>query len=288
MGRRRPLDLTQEEAEEALDHWKNLDERVFEQVHQLLKKVSDQNLRTQLRAVAFEPNEALPKRDYRPNRSIFHLSEQLLSTNEIRDQEQRDAVLQLSLLVAEYYDIFDDLIDQDVNSEHREEVIATWQMMHPLTVRLLQILGSEVVEFWSERTVRLMGAPLAGIHHDPTLEVYEEIVDLQSNMFGCLTAIPALLNNREETIVRCEELLGRKYYKFDQYLLDGEQLNRDCSSNDTDWNIWALESPDNVLDRLSQLRREIYSNTDHLSEEKKAKIGLLIDIDLEEWWNDCT
>jgi len=248
-------------------------------VDRTLAAVPLESLREQVAATVFSPSDALPKRNRRPKREITMLLDGLETTvGGIGDN--RKPLLSFGLIVNEYYDICDDVVDQDVVSDSRAEVILTWQVMVPLLARLVHRLGTPAVEFWSDRAMGLIEAPFVALRAEPSRDTYKKVLDRQADLFGCLTGLCGLLGEcDEETIIACEDI-GRAFFKFEQLLLDGEQF---ADGETAGWNAFVLLDSDRVISRIATIRSEYRATLAELPGEPAQKLEWLVAVDLNRW-----
>ncbi|WP_247730880.1 hypothetical protein [Halovivax limisalsi] len=266
---RRCLDERRDALEEDLD-------RI---VSALLAEIPHEPLREQVELLAFTPNDALPKRRRRPKWEVAFLVDGLARAFGV-DGQPRDTVLGFSLCINEYYDIFDDVVDGDVADGARGEVVATWQVMFPLCARLVHRLGDDAVEYWTELGMGLMEAPLAGVLTDPGLDPYLEIVERQGDLFGFLTGLCAVLGDEPTPTVERAERIGRSFFAFEQFLLDGEQYG---GGETEGWNLFALAGTNEAIDRLVERRIAYERACRILPEHQQSTLTSLVAVDLDRW-----
>jgi hypothetical protein len=272
----RPLDLTDAEVNRISEHLDGLRGRLYDEVDELLSTVPFDPLATQVEALAFSPSDALPKRRQRLKPDLAHIVEQLALGHDI-DNQQRRLLLQFTILMAEYYDIFDDVADGDVTDGRMAEVVSTWQIMFPLAVKLLNDLGPAAVEFWVPRAMGLMEAPLAECQLSEDAAVYDDIVTRQSDMFGFVTGLPAVVADADTDAVERDERIGQLYYQYEQLLLDCEQQDGES------WSVDQFESETAVVGRLEEIEREADDLLASLPEERASLLEPLFAVDLEVW-----
>ncbi|SER28152.1 hypothetical protein [Natrinema salaciae] len=274
----RPLDVSDADRRTLESDRERLNETIDRAVSELLAEVPHGPLREQLELIAFTPNAALPKRTRRPKWELAFLVDRLANASTM-DDERRETVLQFSLCVGEYYDIFDDVVDDDVAEGARGTVVATWQVMFPLCTRLVHRLGDDAVDYWTDRAMGLMEAPLGGIRTDPTLERYRAIVDRQAVLFGALTGLCAVVGDHPATVERAEQL-GRAYFRFEQFLLDGEQY---ASGETGGWNLFALADAADALEYVTDCRRDYERACRSLPDADRRALRPLVGVDLDRW-----
>lgn len=252
-----------------------LEIEVLECIEGLLDEIEIEPLRRQLHAVVFMENEVLPRRRHRPKLETAHLVDQLYKVY-ANDYEPPEALIQFSIVAAEYYDILDDLVDGDVDAGRESEILLTSQLLMPLIVRLLKRLDADATAFWTTRAIELIEAPLTELVEEPSAEVYLDIVDRQATLYGFLTGVSAITGGASRTGIDRAESIGRTYYKFEQLLIDRSQA-------DGKWNAWELMYDADVLDKLFELQTDLERLVGDLPQRRAEQIYALAAIDLNEW-----
>lgn len=274
----RPLDVSDAQAEAARSHAADLDERLRNHVSAVLAEVEDETLRTQIRFVAFEPNDALPKRRHHPpTGKIQYLVEQLYLSCD-PEGDRVDDLLRATTVAHEYYDIVDDVIDGDVADGSELEVFVTNELLGPLLVRLLGRLGPEAVDYWSARTLRAVGSFVAELSGEPSADAYRDLVERQSNLFGSVAGLSAVVAGADEASVERAATAGRAYFQYEQFLRDLYQYERD----DPDpWNAWRLLSESEALAYVSERRMTFERSIADLPAERERLLRPLVATDLD-------
>jgi hypothetical protein len=149
--------------------------------------------------------------------------------------------------------------------------------MFPLAVKLLNDLGPAAVEFWVPRAMGLMEAPLAECQLSEDAAVYDDIVTRQSDMFGFVTGLPAVVADADTDAVERDERIGQLYYQYEQLLLDCEQQDGES------WSVDQFESETAVVGRLEEIEREADDLLASLPEERASLLEPLFAVDLEVW-----
>lgn len=275
----RPLDLPQARIEDFLKQQGNFEERLTRCVSDLLSEIPIELLSEQVDQIAFTGNSALYKRPIRMKSDLGLLVDQLAQAFEI-DGNDRETLLKLTLSTHEYYDILDDLIDGDVSAEARQEVLATWQVLAPLNALLVHRLETEAVAFWSDRTMGLMECFLSEGAAPCTAENYKQIVERQSDLFGCVTGLPPVVGGLPDRKVHLCEQIGQDLFKIQQFLADAEQHREEDGEQ---WNAWELYSQTEFQNEILTWKSEAMERVDELPSRQAEMIEVLFAINVEEW-----
>lgn len=272
----RPYALPPDRWDQLERRWRDVEMRLLESLEDLLAEIERPTLRARVRRLAFEPNEALPKRSRRPNVTVAFLADGVYRSYADTDEGSK-ALLQFAAVVHEYYDLFDDLFDGDVDAGYEAEVLGTMQVMMPLVVRLLDRLGGDAAAYWSERAIALMGGPFGELTADPSPSAYLEVVDHQSELFGFVTGVAAIAAGTDDEAVDRAAALGRACFAFEQFALDLEQYHGD----DDRWNAWALLPETAAASELRSRRDAIESLAGQLPGDAGRTIADCFAVDLE-------
>lgn len=273
----RPYDLPPERRRRLERHWRDTELRLLESLEELLEEIEPDALRTRVRKLAFEPNDVLSKRSRRPNLTVAFLADRIYRGH-APSTERSDTVLQFSAVVHEYYDLFDDLFDGDVDPAYRAEVLGTMQVMMPLILRSLDRLGDDAVSYWSERAVALMQGPFGELDRERSAAAYLDIVDHQSQLFGFVTGVAAIAADASDGAVARAAALGRTCFVFEQLVLDLEQYH---GTDDDRWNALEFLPGATVVSEIEAARDEIESLAAELPGEAGEPIVDRFAIDLE-------
>lgn len=207
---------------------------------------------------AFRANDVLPKRDRRPKTTTAFVAEQIHRTHE-GGADQRDALVTFAIVVAEYADILDDVVDGDVAEGHEDEALLVTQLLMPVLARLLHDLGDSAVEYWTGHATALVQAPLvyetAG---DPSREAYLDLLDRQALLRSSVTGLAAVVGGGDEAAIERAEAVGRLVHCLMQFSTDIAQYGDD----DDPWNAVALFDEDAFLDQFDAYRDELATVTD--------------------------
>lgn len=276
----RPTTLSTERERAFQRRATDLELRVLDTVAVLLDSVDSEVLAETVSHVAFQANDVLPKRRYRPKLEPALLVSELYQAY-ADDGEATDRLLGLSVVVAEYYDVTDDLYDGDVTADHRRQVLLAHEVLVPVLVRLLGSLGHGAVEYWTGQTTPILESFAAELdEREPTAQRYQTILDRQTALFGSLTGVSAVVADVDSNRIEDAAALGQCYFEFEQLLLDREQLARDP---DDTWNAWALMDRNDVVERLHSLRTTAHARSDHLPDTAAGTVRALFAVDVDEW-----
>ena len=109
--------------EDTNEHLRAFYRRGLEQVQTLLEEEFDsEEARQHVYRLAFKQNDVLPKRNLRPKPTTAFQADRIHRIHD-GDEQTRQTLLQFSIMVAEYYDIGDDIIDGDVKPGHQREAL---------------------------------------------------------------------------------------------------------------------------------------------------------------------
>lgn len=277
-----PRDLPDDDRrvfEASLDH---MEGRISRHVESILDEVEAAPLRQQLRTVAFQRNQLLPKRTTRPGAATVTVG--LLVDAICHSYSDPDppvaSLLEFVIVCSEYYDVADDLIDGDVAPGGESEVIATQQVLVPLLVRTLGRLGAEAVEYWTDHATWLAEAPLLELSAEPSWERYRSLLDRQATLHGSMTGLAAVAVGSDDDAIRRAETLGRLHFTYSQCVLDGLQYESD---DDDPWNAFSLTSERRVLEQLRRWREAFEAELDPLPNSQARRLRPLVAVDLDRW-----
>lgn len=109
----RASDLDPADREQFETHFRDLRDRVLEEVEALLVDLDDDHLAQNVYETAFTDGEVLPKRTQRPSLEPVLLAEQVFRHHG-GDAEALGPLIRSTVVIQEYYDMVDDLVDGDV------------------------------------------------------------------------------------------------------------------------------------------------------------------------------
>lgn len=275
----RPL-AVEPECERALENaLHDLQDRLHRRVTELLEVIDEPEIRRQVRYVAFEASDALPKRRTRPTVIVHHVVEQFYR-GYASDTDRLGDLLSTSVAAMEYYDIVDDVIDGDVAAGHEVEVVVTNELLMPLFVRALGRLGQEAVEYWTDQSLRTVGSFVMELSSEPSAENYRELLDRQAHLFGSVTGLAAVAAGAVEEDVERAAAAGRAYFRYDQILLDFRQFVQD---DDDPWNAWTLLDEESTRSYLDRQRSTFERHVETLPEEHRRLLTPLVAVDVDEF-----
>lgn len=249
---------------------------VYDRVEAILESVDAGPIQNRLYELAFETSPELPKRQRRPKIEPTFLTEQVyrsLST----DDERYEPLLEFAICATEYFDMLDDLIDDDIASGSANEVVVVAQALQFLYIQRLHELGHDAVQYWTSQGFALLQAPYMQASLEPAGDRYRQILEQESNLFGFLTGLAAVVEDAEPAVVDRAANLGRSFYTFEHVLLDVEQRETD----EDPWNAWALLSTDEIERWLAELQVEYLESLDDLTEERAGLARDLVAVDVQ-------
>jgi hypothetical protein len=230
-------------------------DRVLGHVETILKtELDSETARKYVYGLAFKENDVLPKRDRRPKPGTAFQADQIHRIHG-GDEETRATLVQFALVVAEYYDVVDDVVDGDVKPGHEREALLVAQLLMPVLARLLHRLGDDAVEYWTREATALVEAPL--IHEsadgEPTGEAYLDLLERQASLRSSITGLAAVVAGADGDAVERAENVGTAVHKLMQFATDLAQYESD---NDP-WNAVALFEETAYFEQLRSLRDEL-------------------------------
>jgi hypothetical protein len=274
----RPVALPEPERREFTASVESIERRLDAAVERLLSDIDSEAIQEEVYTVAFAASEALPKRVRRPAPLLGYLVEQVTLAYD-PDGEHTDALLEFTVAVHEYYDIFDDLVDGDVADAWETEVTIAQQFLLPLIVRRLQQFGQRATDYWSDHAIRKLSSEYLELSREPSIEAYLDIVAVQAELFGFLTGTAAIVAGADDEEIDRAAAVGRTFYEFEQLLLDREQARDD----DNPWNAWVLADEETVLSQLRQLRSESADLVEQFPSAQATAIRGLFAVDFDTW-----
>lgn len=233
--------------------------RVIENVEELLEGFYDSTtIRNLVYNRAFRANEVLPKRDRRPKTTTAFVAEQIHRAHD-GGADQRATLISFAIVVAEYADILDDVVDSDVAEGYEDEALLVTQLLLPVLTRLLHDLDDRAVEYWTGHATALVQAPLVyETASDPSREAYLDLLDRQALLRSSITGLAAVVGGGDEEAIERAETVGRLVHCLMQFATDTEQYGDD----DDPWNAVSLFDEDAFVDQIDAYRDELASVTD--------------------------
>ena len=200
----------------------------------ILKQIPDKNLQQKVYALAFRANKTLPKRQSRPQIIAAFLVDQLFHvfSDGNMNHQTRSSLLRFTVIVQEYYDILDDIVDGDVDQEHLPLVLLVNQTLLPLLLNELSKLGSRATEYWSERALSLVSSVFVEKCKEKNKSNFILSLDAQSWLYGFCTGLPAVISEQKSLLCAAENI-GRSAYRYSKLTLDLDQVEDD---GDDQWN----------------------------------------------------
>jgi hypothetical protein len=283
----RPTEVSAEQQAEFDAHVQEVKNRVLDRIEPMLAPL-DPAVQKAVYRVAFTPNEMLPKRDRRPHVLAAHLAEQVYfahdGSNDRRTDdelsERRAALLDCTVLLQEYCDIFDDVVDGDVAAGHEDRALAVTQCLLPLLVGRLNDLGPQAVDYWTRRVPRLNRALLTETRESPDAETYTEVLDGQSALFGIPTGLAAIAADCDGATVERSGAIGELVFRYAQVALD---LDQHEAGTDEAWNAAVLLGREQALDRLDEYTDRLTELLDPFPDQHARLIATALAVDTDRW-----
>jgi hypothetical protein len=233
----RPTTLPKEKekiAEKRIEEFSNISNQ---ELKKLSNSVKDKKIYRAISKIVFDSSDMLPKRGSRPSIRLPYLANQLSGYHS--ENEYNLPLIRFSLLYMEYYDIIDDIIDEDYNPDYRREVIISSQIILPLMIEILDSLSGPTVQYWSNHLKRMVSSPVYELANNCTIDNYLSIVDYQAEMGGILCGLAVMDAGGTADAVTYGWELGSTYYKYEQFILDYIQYKNGQIEN---WNLCELTS----------------------------------------------
>lgn len=275
-------DLSETRAEQFKAHFDELWERISERVDAILSRIETPGVRQIVANVAFSTNDTLLKRSVRPKPEIFHLMEQLCDIHDLSPDIKND-LLEFTILVTEYFDIYDDIADGDVDQEDLSKVTLVHSILGTLIMKKLPQLDDSAVKYWTNQTLVLSECVYFEMAYNPHSEVYLDVVDRQSKLFGGLTGLVPVVDGAKQVKIDEASTLGEIYFMFEQFLLDLEQK---IGGDDDPWNAWHLIDNDDIRSVLEAWRRQALDLTAQFPDENRQLIEAMFATDIDEFRNE--
>lgn len=256
-------------------------QRALNQVPNILARIPDQRLQETVYQKAFSPDSDLSERIERPHLTAAYYVENLY-LDLADDPVHADELLQLTLVLQEYYDILDDIVDDDLDAEGTTSATIVTQALYPVSVQLLDELPDASAQYWSERAIRLAESWSLEQTTTPSQEEYRTLLERQSNLYGFVTGLAALSAGADIDRIQQAEQLGRAVFKLDATWLDLIQHKLDL---DPDWNIYELYEPDAVAELLIRWQSNAERQVDALADERAFLLRTPLEEEFEQWYD---
>jgi len=243
-------------SDERAEYFREFYLRGLEEVEVLLKEEFDSEpARQHVYGLAFKQNDILPKRDRRPKSGTVFQADQIHRIHD-GDEQTHQTLLQFGIVVAEYYDIVDDVVDGDVKPGHDREALLVAQLLMPVLTRLLHRLGDDAVEYWTREAAALVEAPL--VHEQPdererTGAAYLDLMDEQASLRSAITGLAAIVAGADDDAIERAERVGTTVHKLMQFVTDLNQY----PSDDDPWNAVAIYDEDEFFAQYQGLKDEL-------------------------------
>ena len=273
----RPTELTDDQQAQFDQHIRGLFDRLLDEVEIILEEIESPELQDLTYKLAFKPNDVLPKRHSRPQVTIAHLTEQVYLAHG-GDDAARRKLLRFAIVVQEYYDTLDDIVDGDVAAGYEPQAMVVTQLMMPLMVRMLGQMGEDAVDYWTCRAQEMVESLYLEKCREKSFDSYLSSLEQQSYFFGFATGLAAVVAGEDDETVERAESIGRTGYKYAQFVLDLYQEDEDDPDN---WNALHFVDRDKVLDYLGLWRDELESLLDAYPEGQAFLIKAMFSVELD-------
>lgn len=270
---------------EALEqHKKAVDEfntGALDQIKNILSRIPDESLQRRVYEIALSGQTTLSDQRRRPHLTAAYYSD-VLYRKLATEPTDREELVQFAITVQEYYDILDDAIDGDIDRALTTQALATAQALLPVLVQLLGELEGPTTIYWSKRAVRLTEVPMLEAELAVSKANYMRILRRQSNLWGFVTGLAAMVAGADEQVVARSEALGRALYKVDATWTDCGQYERE---EDLKWNMYTVFGVEEVQRMLDIWCDIAWSHIEQLptDDERLLKTPLVQNI---ENWNE--
>jgi hypothetical protein len=240
--------------EELAESFGEFQRRVLDRVETLLAtSYESTTVRNLVYTLAFRANNVLPKRDSRPKTTTAFVAEQIHRAHG-GDLDRRATLVEFAVVVAEYADILDDVVDGDVAEGHEREALLVSQLLVPVLIRSVHRLGGRAVDYWTDDALALVQAPL--VHEReaaPSGEAYLDLLAEQASLRSSVTGLAAVAADEDEAAVARAEEVGRAVHGLMQFSTDLHQYGDD----DDPWNAAALFSEEAFLEQVDAFRDDL-------------------------------
>jgi len=241
--------------EDTNEHLRAFYRRGLEQVQTLLEEEFDsEEARQHVYRLAFKQNDVLPKRNLRPKPTTAFQADRIHRIHD-GDEQTRQTLLQFSIMVAEYYDIGDDIIDGDVKPGHQREALVAIQFMMPVLARLLHRLGDAAVDYWTWEAMELVKAALhePGEEEKQTADGYLDLLEDQAILRSSITGLAAVVADADGEAIERAEQVGTTVHKLMQFVTDLKQYG----SDDDPSNAVRVFDKQSFSDQFQRLKNEL-------------------------------
>jgi len=275
-----PTKLTENEKELIEKELGEFQERLNQEVDQVLKKLPDEELRAQVKLVCFTENNLLPKRKVRPLVKPIFLAYNLhLAVAGTKKSPELRNLLQFAALFIEYTDIMDDVFDGDVKNDNEWEVVFTASAIVPIIISKLANLGKKAMNYASKHALRMTKSTFYEVTSKPTKENFLKSLQFKSLMFGIITGLSAVVAGGDEELIKKYQNIGCTYFKYDYMLLDLLQSDEESIK---EWNAWHIFDEKEIISRMHTWENEIGKQIKNLPPKYREVIKLIISKDLSE------
>ncbi|WP_155120738.1 hypothetical protein [Haloarcula sp. K1] len=275
---RKPSTLSDAELDYFSEMYNSFDHKIRQFADEITEELPSETASSQVAAIAFSPNDALPKREARPTRRIAYLAEQLYLAQEDND-DHLAPLLKFTILMQEYYDITDDIIDGDVAAGSEANVFLTLQYLMPALTKYLTRIGVNTTAYWSEQAIQMVDCFRDELVSEPSPEVYLDLLEKQALLYSTVTGLCGLISGGDAALVNRYETIGNLYFKHEQLLLDGYQFGEESYP----WNAWELLPEEEAMTLFKELRTELNTALDILPASRRKRVRPLISIDVSTW-----
>ncbi|WP_211338343.1 hypothetical protein [Haloterrigena salifodinae] len=247
-------------------------------IEDILSEIDRKEKREYIRSLAFSSSDIFPKRNYKPMLTFPFITKQLYLSHS--NGELLSELMSFTLTFIEYYDIVDDLIDGDVIDSYKKNVLIGKELLQSLLVQQLTRLEDSVIDYYCRNIMPMWGGDMEELRSKPSRKRYLEIVGKQANIFSTIAGIVSIISESGEFGLEKAEKFGDVYFKFDQFILDGEQYK----AGDPDpWNAWNLLPEEEVRELISGWQETLEILVTDLPEKRAQLLRPLIAIDIESW-----
>jgi hypothetical protein len=230
--------------------------RVLDLVESLLEEQYESpEVRNLVYGRLFRANDLFPKRDSRPKTTTAFVADRIHRAHD-GDDRRRALLVQFALVVAEYADVVDDVVDDDVAPGREAEALLVSQLLVPAMVRSASRLGDRAVDYWTADAAALVQVPLVREPEaTPSPDAYLELLDEQASLRSSITGLAAVAAGADDDAVERAERVGRAVHRLMQFSTDLYQYGHDA--DDDPWNAVGLLSEEAFLDAIDRFRADL-------------------------------
>lgn len=274
----RPTTLSEKEEtsiEQSLTEYRTV---LDEHVEGILEDIHQDRVAQQVNVFVFTPNDMLPKGGRRPVVKPIFLLDQLYRAHGNGDPPAE--LIKFAIVVHEYSDIGDDLLDGDVSPGHELEALLTIQTFVPLMAKYANALGPNATELFAEEWFTMVNAQVGERVETMSVETYERVTEAQSSLFQVMTRLCAAEAGPEADGDEFAAI-GRAYYHYRTLLTDIYQYGK--TGGEDEWNVVDVLEEDEIVQLVEKWKGKVHERVANLPEENRVPIERMSSADASRW-----